>query len=51
MVEQVLHDSVKAQKGDFSAICLRYFNVLGNHESGIIGDDPKGIPNNLMPYV
>ena len=34
-----------------SVICLRYFNPVGAHSSGMIGEDPDGIPNNLMPYV
>ena len=36
---------------DFSCIALHYFNPVGNHPSGLIGEDPNGIPNNLMPYV
>lgn len=36
---------------DWNAILLRYFNPIGAHESGMIGEDPQGIPNNLMPYV
>ena len=36
---------------DFSAVLLRYFNPIGAHESGLLGDDPNGIPNNLMPYI
>ena len=51
MIEQILKDTVIAQKGDFSAICLRYFNPVGAHRSGLIGEDPQGIPNNLMPYI
>ena len=50
MVEQMMSDLVVAQS-DFSAIVLRYFNPVGAHESGQIGEDPNGIPNNLMPYV
>ena len=38
-------------KCDFSSISLRYFNPIGAHESGIIGEIPKGVPNNLMPYI
>ncbi|GGE34913.1 hypothetical protein GCM10010832_13890 [Psychroflexus planctonicus] len=41
---------IKAQP-DFSAISLRYFNPIGAHESGLIGELPNGIPNNLMPYI
>lgn len=36
---------------EFSAVCLRYFNPIGAHPSGLIGEDPNGIPNNLLPYV
>jgi UDP-glucose 4-epimerase len=50
MVEQVMSDLVLAQP-DFSAIVLRYFNPVGAHESGLIGEDPNGIPNNLMPFI
>ena len=49
-IEQILSDVAKADK-EFSAICLRYFNPVGAHPSGLIGEDPEGIPNNLMPYV
>ena len=50
MIEQLLRDYAAA-KPDFSAVLLRYFNPIGAHESGLLGDDPNGIPNNLMPYV
>ena len=50
MIEQILKDVCVADK-DFSAIILRYFNPIGAHKSGLIGDNPNGIPNNLMPYV
>lgn len=50
MLEQLLRDYAAA-KPDFSAVLLRYFNPIGAHESGLLGDDPNGIPNNLMPYV
>ena len=50
MLEQILKDVCVADK-DFSAIILRYFNPIGAHESGLLGDDPNGIPNNLMPYI
>ncbi|AWX16027.1 UDP-glucose 4-epimerase GalE [Mergibacter septicus] len=50
MVEQILMDMTKADKG-FSATILRYFNPVGAHESGLIGEDPNGIPNNLLPYI
>ena len=36
---------------DFNSVLVRYFNPIGAHESGRIGEDPAGIPNNLMPYV
>ena len=50
MMEQILEDTAKANK-NLSVVLLRYFNPIGAHESGKIGEDPKGIPNNLMPYV
>ena len=50
MIEYILQDAVKAIPG-FNAVLLRYFNPVGAHESGEIGEDPTGIPNNLMPYV
>ena len=50
MIEQILRDYAAA-KPDFSAVLLRYFNPIGAHASGLLGDDPNGIPNNLMPYV
>lgn len=50
MMEQIFEDAAKADKG-LSVILLRYFNPIGAHESGMIGEDPQGIPNNLMPYV
>lgn len=50
MIEQILRDYAAA-KPDFSAVLLRYFNPIGAHPSGLLGDDPNGIPNNLMPYV
>ena len=50
MVEQMLTDIVKADPR-FSMIILRYFNPVGAHQSGLIGEDPNGIPNNLMPYI
>jgi len=50
MIEQILKDVCGADK-DFSAIILRYFNPIGAHKSGLIGDNPNGIPNNLMPYI
>ncbi|MBP3760739.1 MAG: UDP-glucose 4-epimerase GalE [Ruminococcus sp.] len=50
MMEQILEDTAKANE-NISVVLLRYFNPIGAHESGKIGEDPKGIPNNLMPYV
>lgn len=50
MIEQILRDYCAANP-EFSAVLLRYFNPIGAHESGLLGDDPNGIPNNLMPYV
>lgn len=50
MVEQILQDFAKAEP-QFSITALRYFNPVGAHESGMIGEDPNGIPNNLMPYI
>lgn len=50
MMEQILEDASKADK-NLSVILLRYFNPIGAHKSGLIGEDPQGIPNNLMPYV
>lgn len=50
MIEQILADVAKMNKS-FSAICLRYFNPIGAHKSGEIGEDPLDIPNNLMPYI
>ena len=50
MIEQILIDICKANK-DWSVVLLRYFNPIGAHSSGLIGEDPNGIPNNLLPYV
>lgn len=50
MVEQILADFAKAEP-QFSIIALRYFNPVGAHESGLIGEDPNGIPNNLLPFI
>lgn len=50
MIEQILRDVCVADK-DFSAMLLRYFNPIGAHESGLIGENPNGIPNNLLPFV
>lgn len=50
MIEQMMRDIVQSDP-DWSIALLRYFNPFGAHESGRIGEDPNGIPNNLMPYV
>ncbi|PEQ04213.1 UDP-glucose 4-epimerase GalE [Bacillus toyonensis] len=50
MIEQIMRDVAKAD-GEWSIALLRYFNPFGAHQSGRIGEDPNGIPNNLMPYV
>lgn len=49
-IEQILKDSAHADP-ELSVVLLRYFNPIGAHESGLIGEDPEGIPNNLMPYI
>lgn len=56
MQEQILRDAQAASAADdkaseLSVVLLRYFNPVGAHESGLIGEDPQGIPNNLMPYI
>lgn len=48
--EQILHD-LSAADAQWRSGILRYFNPVGAHESGLIGEDPRGVPNNLMPYV
>ena len=50
MIEQILQDVAFADS-EWSIALLRYFNPIGAHESGLIGEDPTGIPNNLMPYI
>lgn len=50
MIEQILTDFHTADS-EWNVILLRYFNPIGAHKSGLIGEDPKGIPNNLLPYV
>lgn len=50
MIEQILQDVYVSDK-EWNIILLRYFNPIGAHESGLIGENPKGIPNNLLPYV
>ena len=49
-VEGMLKDQADSDP-EFGAICLRYFNPVGAHESGLINEDPRGIPNNLVPYI
>ena len=49
-IEEILSDLCRADP-TWSVICLRYFNPIGAHPSGLIGEDPNGIPNNLLPYV
>lgn len=50
MIEQILKD-MWVSDNSWSAVLLRYFNPIGAHSSGLIGEDPQGIPNNLLPYV
>ena len=49
-IERILTDLYKSDP-DWNIVLLRYFNPIGAHESGLIGEDPNGIPNNLMPYI
>ena len=50
MIEEVLRKIFRAEP-NWSIAILRYFNPVGAHESGLIGEDPNGIPNNLMPFI
>lgn len=50
MMEQILQD-LHVADDSWNVVILRYFNPIGAHESGLIGEDPKGIPNNLVPYI
>jgi len=50
IIEQILQDLAKSDKS-FEITILRYFNPIGAHKSGLIGEDPNGIPNNLLPYI
>jgi UDP-glucose 4-epimerase len=50
MLEQILSD-IQFADPEWNVVLLRYFNPIGAHKSGTIGEDPKGIPNNLMPYI
>jgi UDP-glucose 4-epimerase len=51
IVEEILRDIAKSPNNQWNISLLRYFNPVGAHESGLIGEDPAGIPNNLLPYV
>lgn len=50
MIEEILRDLYNADN-EWNIVLLRYFNPIGAHKSGLIGEDPQGIPNNLMPYI
>jgi len=50
MIEEILADVVRSD-ASWSMTALRYFNPVGAHESGLMGEDPQGVPNNLMPYI
>ncbi|MGN0621697.1 MAG: UDP-glucose 4-epimerase GalE [Porcipelethomonas sp.] len=50
MIEQILHD-LTVSDPEMSVVALRYFNPIGAHKSGLIGENPNGIPNNLVPYI
>ena len=50
MIERILTDCANADQ-NFHPVLLRYFNPIGAHPSGLIGEDPNGIPNNLVPYI
>ena len=50
MIERILEDVTKANS-ELNVALLRYFNPIGGHPSGLLGEDPNGIPNNLMPYI
>lgn len=51
MVEEILRDACTKPDSQWQVRLLRYFNPIGAHESGLIGEDPQGVPNNLLPYV
>merc|ERR1719327_1460381 len=51
MIEQVMKDYAASNPTKVKMIALRYFNPIGAHESGEIGEDPNDIPNNLLPYI
>ena len=50
MIETILKDLYQSDNS-FDITILRYFNPIGAHKSGLLGEDPNGIPNNLMPYI
>jgi len=50
-IEHILKDVYLTSPEEWRIVILRYFNPVGAHPSGTIGEDPKGIPNNLMPYI
>ena len=50
-IEEILRDVVAAESKEWSVMILRYFNPAGAHESGLVGEDPLGIPNNLMAFM
>lgn len=50
MIEQIIEDECKSNK-NLSAVILRYFNPIGAHKSGLLGENPTGVPNNLMPFI
>jgi len=50
VIEEILSD-LYASDNEFGIVLLRYFNPIGAHKSGLIGENPNGIPNNLMPYI
>ena len=50
MIEDILRDVFKVNK-NWNIVLLRYFNPVGAHPSGLIGEDPNGIPNNLLPFI
>ena len=49
--QEIMLNDVYKSDGEWTVVLLRYFNPVGAHESGLIGEDPKGIPNNLTPYI
>ncbi len=51
MCEEIIADTVRAEKGKLRSVILRYFNPIGAHPSAIIGEDPVGTPENLVPYI